>query len=163
MTGKSNTNTQTIGTWCWLLLNVAEHVGPPRVFNPFYYETHDPVRTGGLAMGEHYNTIAFRVHCGTICGAQSTAVTIFFRSTIQTVVLMLTFFNFLLKKKKLCVNLQSVFLFWIACDAPSIKVDTAEQQVARHNQPNIYIHNKQTTKYSNIQDIGRNFQYYLLY
>ena len=40
----------------------------------------------------------------------------------------------------LCVNFWSFFLLWIACDTPSIKVDTTEQQVARHNQPNIYIH-----------------------
>ena len=40
----------------------------------------------------------------------------------------------------LCVNFQSFFLFWIACDTPSITVDTTEQQVAGHNQPNIYIY-----------------------
>ena len=40
----------------------------------------------------------------------------------------------------LCGNFQNFFLFWISCDTPSIKIDTAEQQVARHNQPNIYIH-----------------------
>ena len=27
-----------------------------------------------------------------------------------------------------CVNFQSFFSFWIACDTPSIKVDTTEQQ-----------------------------------
>ena len=37
------------------------------------------------------------------------------------------------------VNFQSFFSFWIACDTPSIEVDTTEQQVARHNQSNIYI------------------------
>ena len=37
-----------------------------------------------------------------------------------------------------CVNFQSFFPFWTACDTPSIEVDTTEQQVARHNQPNIY-------------------------
>ena len=38
----------------------------------------------------------------------------------------------------LCVNFQSFFSFWTACDTPSIGVDTTEQ-VARHNQRNIYI------------------------
>ena len=33
------------------------------------------------------------------------------------------------------------FLFWTACDTPKTEVNTKEQ-VARHNQPNIYIHNK---------------------
>ena len=28
--------------------------------------------------------------------------------------------------------------FWTACDTPSIEID-AKEQVARHNQPNIYI------------------------
>ena len=42
------------------------------------------VRTGSLAMGEHY-TIAFRVHCGTICGAYGTAVSFFWGSFIITV------------------------------------------------------------------------------
>ena len=46
------------------------------------------------------------------------------------------------------VNFQSFFLFWIACDTPSIKVDTTEQQVARHNQPNVYMHT--TTRQQNI-------------
>ena len=38
----------------------------------------------------------------------------------------------------LYVNFQS-FLFWTACDIPSIEVDTKEQ-VARHNQPNMYVY-----------------------
>ena len=40
----------------------------------------------------------------------------------------------------LFVNFKSFFSSWIACDTPSVEVDTTEQQVARHNQPNIYIH-----------------------
>ena len=49
------------------------------------------------------------------------------------------------------------FSFWIACDIPNIEVDTKEQ-VARHNQPNIYIHTKMDNKIlrSNTHDIGRN-------
>ena len=55
----------------------------------------------------------------------------------------------------LCKLLE--FSFWIVC-TPSIEVDTTEQ-VARQNQPNIYmrIYTQQTTKYSNIHDIGRTF------
>ena len=62
----------------------------------------------------------------------------------------------------LFVNFQSFFSFWIACDTPSIEVETTEQKAARQNQPNIYIytHNKQITQYSNIHDIGRNLQDY---
>ena len=44
---------------------------------------------------------------------------------------------------------QSFFSFWIACDIPNIEVDTKEQ-VARHNQPSIYIlvYIRKQTKYS---------------
>ena len=34
-------------------------------------------------------------------------------------------------------KLPELLLVWTACDTPSIEVDTTEQQVARHNQPNI--------------------------
>ena len=65
----------------------------------------------------------------------------------------------------LCVNFQSFFSFWTACDTTSIEIDTTEQQVARHNQPNTYIRTtirqQNTQLRSNIQDIGRNHQYYL--
>ena len=51
----------------------------------------------------------------------------------------------------LFVNFQRFFSFWIACDTPSIEVDTTEQQVARHNyQPNIYIHIHTTNRKQNI-------------
>ena len=36
-------------------------------------------------------------------------------------------------------QLTFFFSFWTACDTPSIEVETTEQQVARHDQPNIYI------------------------
>ena len=39
----------------------------------------------------------------------------------------------------LVCKFQSFFSFWTACDIPNIEVDTKEQ-VARHNQPNTYIH-----------------------
>ena len=43
----------------------------------------------------------------------------------------------------LCVDFQSFLSFWTACDTPSIEINTTEQQVARHNQPNIiYTHNR---------------------
>ena len=60
-----------------------------------------------------------------------------------------------------CVNFQSFFPFWTACDTPSIEVDTTEQQVARHNQPNMYICARQVENKilrSNIHDIGRNHE-----
>ena len=42
-----------------------------------------------------------------------------------------------------CVKIRSFFSFWTACDTPSIEINTTEQQVARHNQPNIiYTHNR---------------------
>ena len=43
----------------------------------------------------------------------------------------------------LCVNFQSFFSFGTADDTPSIEVDTTEQQVARHNQPNKYLYARQ--------------------
>ena len=39
----------------------------------------------------------------------------------------------------LICKFQKFFSFWIACDIPNIEVDTKEQ-VAGHNQPNIYIY-----------------------
>ena len=51
----------------------------------------------------------------------------------------------------LCVNFQSFFSFWTACGAPSIEVDTTEQQVARHNQPNIYIRTTNRQQHTEIQ------------
>ena len=50
----------------------------------------------------------------------------------------------------LCVNFQSFFSFRTACDTPSIEVDTTEQQVARHNQPNI-IYIRTTNRQQNTQ------------
>ena len=65
----------------------------------------------------------------------------------------------------LVCKFQSFFSFWIACDTPvpNIEEDTKEQ-VARHNQPNIYtlvdyvrkIDNKILR--SNIHDIGSNHE-----
>ena len=39
----------------------------------------------------------------------------------------------------LICKFQKFFSFWIACDIPNIEVDTKEQ-VAGHNQPDIYIY-----------------------
>ena len=57
----------------------------------------------------------------------------------------------------LFVNLQSFFSFWIACDTPSIELDTTEQQVARHNKPNIYIHTKRQQNIQISTTSGENF------
>ena len=57
----------------------------------------------------------------------------------------------------LCVNFQSFFSFWTACGAPSIEVDTTEQQVARHNQPNIYIRTTNRQQHTEIQYLWKHF------
>ena len=63
----------------------------------------------------------------------------------------------------LVCKFQSFFSFWTACDIPNIEEDT-KKQVARHNQPNIYIYiykrqiDNKILKRSNIHDIGRNHE-----
>ena len=61
----------------------------------------------------------------------------------------------------LVCKFQGFFSFWIAYDIQYIEVDTKEQ-VARHNQPNIYIyiHTKVDNKIlrSNTHDMGRNHE-----
>ena len=75
---------------------------------------------------ESYTTSKYSTNTSTACDTPSIKVDITKRYTLS-----------------LCVNFQSFFLFWIACNTPSIKADTTEQQVARHNQPNINIYTQQ--------------------